>query len=78
MMALMAHSLDGMQFGLGSRDSSCFVDPGDAELQVSKLSPKLYHESDLQVGCQQSIAEEPRPFFFGLNWEKRLDAELAA
>jgi len=24
-----------------------------------KLSPKLYHESELQVGYQQSIAEAP-------------------
>jgi hypothetical protein len=29
------------------------------ELNALKLSPKLYHESELQVGYQQSIAEAP-------------------
>ena len=45
--------------GLDIRESSSLVDLGDARTTGFTLSLKLYHESDLQVVYQQSIAEAP-------------------
>ena len=45
--------------GLDSRDSSWWVDSIGDRITGLKVSLKLYHESDLQVGYQQSIAEAP-------------------
>ena len=35
------------------------MDPVEARTKALKLSPKLYHESELEAGHQQSIAEAP-------------------
>ena len=45
--------------GLDSRDSSWLVDILDVGTASVKLSLKLYDESELQVGYQQSITEAP-------------------
>ncbi len=51
----MLPAVDNSCLGIG--DSSSILDPVDNGTDRLEMSLKPYHERDLRLGCQQSIAE---------------------